>query len=216
MSDAAPQKFGFNTWFDDDGQVVSEAPMPRIKRAYLPAEVEVIRAEAFREGQADQQRRDESRLAEAVSQISTACAQALGGLDRLVARYQSEAATLAVATGEIIGNGALERYPQAPVAAALEAMAQELASASRLVVRVNAKDAGVQAAVEKAAGDAGFAGRVLVRDEPDLAPAAFVLEWPDGRAEYDPAEAAERVRDALAAALSAETDGDVDLLNGDQ
>jgi flagellar assembly protein FliH len=215
MSNVAPQKFGFDTWFDDDGRVMSEAPLPRIKRAYSPAEVELIRAEAFREGQADQQRRDEGRLAEALEQISTVCVQALGGLDQLVARYRSEAASLAVTTGEIVGSGALKHFPQVPLTAALETMAQELAAVARLVVRVNATDAAVQAAVEKAASDAGFAGRVLVRDEAGLAPAAFVLEWPDGRAEYDPAEAAGRVRDALKAALSAETDGDVDLLNGE-
>ena len=36
------------------------------------------------------------------------------------------------------------------------------------------------------------------------ATAAFILEWPDGRAEFDPEAVAGRVNEALAAALAAE------------
>ena len=216
MTDAAPRKFGFDTWFDEDGRVMSEAPAVRPRRAYSPAEVEGIRAEAFREGQADQQRRDESRTAEALVEIAAACGRALGGLDQVVARYRSHASELAVTAGEVIAAGALDRFPQEPLVAALEALSQELSGTARLVVRINAQADDAGRAIEQAAAEAGFAGRVLIRDEPAAAPAAFFIEWPDGRAEYDPTEAAQRVRQAFQSALSAEADGGIDLMNGDQ
>ena len=70
-------------------------------------------------------------------------------------------------------------------------------------------------AVRAAAAEAGLADRVVLRDDAGLAPAAFVIEWPDGRAEYDPEAAMTRVREALNSALSAEADGAIDLLNGE-
>jgi len=216
MTESAPRKFDFDTWFDEDGQILSQAPVARMRRAYSPAEVEAIRADAFAEGQADQRGRDESETARALGQIADACVQALGGLDQVVARYRRHAADLAMEIGGVLSSEALERFPQAPLAAALEALSEELSGTTRLVVRLNGGGGDAQATVERAVGEAGFAGRVLVRDEPALQAAAFTIEWPDGRAEYNPTEAADRVRAALSAALSAEADGGIDLMDGDQ
>lgn len=215
MTQPAPQKFGFDTWFGDDGRVVEQAPHARMRRAYTPAEVEVIRQQAFQEGQADQRQRDESQTSAALAQIAAACADALGGLDGVIARFQAEAAELALSTGEVIAGGALDGCPTGPLTAALEALAQELAGTSRLVVRANAASPEVREAIEKAAGDAGFVGRVVLRDDGDLGPAAFVVEWPDGRAEFDPTEAAARVRALVGTALSADADGRSDTMNGE-
>lgn len=215
MTQAAPQKFGFDTWFGEDGQVVSSTPVERRRHAYSPAEVEAIRAQAFAEGQADQRRRDESLSAQSLADISQACSQALGVLDAVVARYRATTADLALATGEAIASGALERFPQGALASALETLSEEVTGTARLVVRTAVATPEAASAIEKAAQEAGFAGRILLRDEPMSSPAAFIIEWPDGRAEFDPIAAGERVREALQNALAAEADGGVDLLNGD-
>lgn len=60
------------------------------------------------------------------------------------------------------------------------------------------------AEVDALVAQAGFSGLVVFRDEPHLPAAAFALEWADGRAEFDPAEAEGRVAAALDAALAAE------------
>lgn len=216
MTQTAPQKFGFDTWFDEDGRVVSSTPIERRRHAYSPAEVEAIRAQAFAEGQADQRSRDEGETARSLSEISQACSQAFAVLDGVVARYRVGAADLAHATGEAIATGALERFPQAPLATALEALSEEVTGTARLVIRTMVTSPQIATAIETAAQEAGFAGRILLRDEPQGSPAAFIIEWPDGRAEFEPAAAAERVREALQTALAAEADGGVDLLNGDQ
>lgn len=215
MTATAPQKFSFDTHFDDNGRVLSSAPAPRPKRAYSPIEVDMLRAEAFAQGQAAQRGADESLQAQSLAAIADACREALPTLERIIAAYRAQSADLALATGEAIASAALERCPQAPLAAALEALSAEMAGSARLIVRVAASSDAVAKAVQAAAAEAGLADRVVLRDDASLASAAFVIEWPDGRAEYDPEGAMTRVREALNAALSAEADGAIDLLNGE-
>jgi len=215
MSAPAPQKFSFDTHFDDNGRVLSSAPVARPKRAYSPIEVDMLRAEAFAQGQAAQRGADESLQAQSLAAIADACREALPTLERIIAAYRAQSADLALATGEAIASAALERCPQAPLAAALEALSAEMAGSARLIVRVAASTDAVAKAVQAAAAEAGLADRVVLRDDASLAPAAFAIEWPDGRAEYDPEGALARVREALNSALSAEADGAIDLLNGE-
>ena len=205
MAASAPQKFGFDTCFDEAGRVVSTAA-PRPRRTYLAAEVEALQAQAFAEGQAAQRVSDEGRRAQALADIADACRQALPMLNQVIEAHRAQAASLALATGEAVASAALDRLPRAPLNAALEALSAEIDGAARLIVRASGADRDLAAMLEKAANDAGLPGRVLLRDEPGLGPAAFVIEWPDGRAEYDPDAAAQRVRDALQAALAAEAD----------
>ena len=212
---AAPLKFAFDTHFDEDGRVLSSAPVVRAKRAYSPAEVEAIRAEAFADGQRSQQATDEALLAQSLAGVAEACRQAIPTLERVIASYRANAADLAVSTAETVASAALEKMPRAPLAAALEALSGEMAGAARLIVRAAASDEATIQAVRAAAAEAGLEDRVVIRDDAGMPSAAFIIEWPDGRAEYDPQEALTRVREALNSALSAEADGAIDLLNGE-
>ena len=89
--------------------------------------------------------------------------------------------------------------------AALEALARELQAEPRLIVRV-APDLRerLQGVLDHTAQSVGFEGQILARAEPGMAPAAFVLDWGDGKAAFDPQDAAARVAAALDAALAAE------------
>ena len=103
-----------------------------------------------------------------------------------------------------IGGAALERFPQAPLRAALEMLAQEIDASPRLVVRAAGLDDQARSQIEQACADSGFTGVVAFRDEPGLGSAALRLEWADGRADHDPDGCAQRVAEALTAALAAE------------
>ena len=52
------------------------------------------------------------------------------------------------------------------------------------------------------------------RYDPSLPLAAFQLEWADGRADFDPAAAADRIATALTSALAAEAGHAEPLING--
>ncbi len=89
--------------------------------------------------------------------------------------------------------------------AALEALAREVEAQPRLTLSAAPADRErAQAALAPVAERIGYPGALTVRADGRLAPAAFVLDWGDGRAAFDPAAAAARVEQALAAALAAE------------
>jgi flagellar assembly protein FliH len=119
--------------------------------------------------------------------------------------HRSGSARLALAAARKIADAALQRFPEAPVAAALDALAREVEAVPRLVARcAEGQVEAVQAALEGAAQSAGYPGQIVVRADPALRVAAFVLDWGDGSAAFDPNEAAGRVSQALDEALAAE------------
>jgi flagellar assembly protein FliH len=197
------QKFAFDTVFDGDG-VVARAGV-RTKRAYTPAEVEQERARAFADGDRTAVARAEVASAAALAEIAQAAKAGLGALAQVAHEHRTACADLALACARTIAGAALEQFPQAPAQAALQALAREIEATATLVVRTTPELVErLQAALNETAQACGFPGQIVVKSDPSLGPAAFVLDWGDGRAAFDPVEAAERVAEALHTALAAE------------
>jgi flagellar assembly protein FliH len=203
MSDAAPlQKFTFDTVFEDSGRVI--APL-RPKKNFTAEEVEAIRRECFAEGERSAVALAEEAQAAALQQIAAAAQGALSGLAMVAHEHRTGSARLALAAAGKIADAALERFPEAPAAAALEALAREVEAVPRLMARCEPDQVDrIQAALEQAAQRAGYPGQIVVRPDPALPVAAFVLDWGDGSAAFDPNESAARVAQALDEALAAE------------
>jgi flagellar assembly protein FliH len=196
-------KFAFDTEFDATGGVAFQPPRP--KRAYTPEEVEEIRKAALAEGEKTGLASVAAEQARALAIIASACTQALPRLAEVAHEHRVGAANLALACGRGIADAALERFPQAPLQAALDALAREIEAAPRLVVAA-APDVAekLQAVLEETAQRIGFSGAIQVRAEAGFGACAFTLDFGDGAATYDPAVAAQRVTDTLQAALAAE------------
>jgi flagellar assembly protein FliH len=196
------QRFGFDTVFEENGRVI--APL-RPKKNFTADEVEAIRAECFAEGQRSAVAQAQEALAFAVSQIAGAAQGALGGLAMVAHEHRAGSARLALAAAGKIADAALLRFPEAPAAAALDQLAREIEAVPKLIARANPDHLeAMQAALNDAAASAGYPGQILVRADPALPLAAFVLDWGDGSAAFDPVNAAARVGDALDNALAAE------------
>jgi flagellar assembly protein FliH len=196
-----PRPFTFDTVFDG----VNVIPAPRPKRAYTPDEVQAARAEAYAEGERSALAQTEAAAAAALGQVSAAAAQALTHLTRIAHEHRAAAADLALAVGRKIAGAALDAFPEAPAAAALAVLARDLDVTPRLIVHVSAADeARLSASLDAAAEAAGFAGQIVLKPNPALSPAAFVFDWGDGRAAFDPEAASQAVDAALKAALAAE------------
>ena len=197
------EKFKFDTVFEATGRVIAASPRP--KRSYTAEEVEQIRRTAEAAGEARALASVANRQAEALAVIARAVQQALPGLAGVAHQHRVGSAELALACGRAIAGAALEAAPQAPVRAALTALAREVEAAPRLIISADADLAdGLQAVLEETAQAAGYAGAVQVRVSGALGPNAFTLDFGDGSASFDPAAAAERVSQALHAALAAE------------
>jgi flagellar assembly protein FliH len=199
----AHEKFLFGTVFETTGEVTSAAPRP--KRNYSAEEVEAIRKSAGAEGEARGLAAIANRQAHALGLIAAACREALPRLAEVAHSHRIGSAELALACAKAIAAAALDKFPQAPVRAALEALAREIEAAPRLILTADAELAeGLQAVLEETAQAVGYPGSIQVRTDSALSPRAFTLDFGDGAASFDPAAAAERVSQALHAALAAE------------
>ena len=196
-------KFVFDTVFDSAGDIAFAAPRP--KRSYSADEVETISQAARTEGERAALAGVAARQADALAEIVAALGQALPRLAEVAHSHRVGSAELALACARAIAAAALDKFPEAPVRAALESLAREIEAAPRLMVSANAELAdGLQAVLEEAATATGYQGAVQVRVDEGLAAHAFTLDFGDGSATFDPAAAADRVAQALHAALAAE------------
>jgi flagellar assembly protein FliH len=203
MSETPHAKFGFDTVFDHAGDVAFAAPRP--KRSYTADEVEAIGQASRAEGERAALAGIAARQADALAAIVAACGQALPRLAEVAHSHRVGSAELALACARAIAAAALDKFPEAPVRDALEALAREIEAAPRLMVTADVELAeGLQAVLEDAAAASGYQGAVQVRVDAGLAPHAFTLDFGDGSASFDPAAAADRVAQALHAALAAE------------
>jgi flagellar assembly protein FliH len=203
MTTTPHRKFGFDTVFDQAGHVAYAPPQP--KRSFTPDEVEQIRKAAFAEGEKTAMAKAAEVQANALAGVASATRSAISALAEIAHRHREGSAELALAAAKVIAGAALDAFPGAPVAAALETLSREIESSPRLFVRVAPELAdSTQAILDEAAQAIGYAGQILVKTDPNAARAAFVFDWGDGRADFDPVEAEARVAEALRTALAAE------------
>jgi flagellar assembly protein FliH len=203
MTGPVHEKFLFGTVFDPSGAVLAAAPRP--KRTFTVDEVEQVKRAAEAAGEARAMASIANRQAEALAVIGRAAQQALPGLAGVAHDHRVGSAELALACARAIAAAALEKFPQAPVRAALEALAREVEAAPRLLVTGEPELLeGLQAVLEETAQAVGYPGAIQVRATPGVGANAFTLDFGDGSASFDPAAAAERVAQALHAALAAE------------
>lgn len=194
----------FDTEFDDAGQIVRPSTWQAPKKSYNPSEVEALVAQARLEARHQALSEVESLRANSLSTLAQCVAEAMGGLTHLANGHRQEAADIALTAARTMAFSACEMYPQRALDAALGQLAQEIESAPRLVVRAGGLDEEARQQVEARCADMGFGGVIAFRDDPGAAPAAFCLEWGDGRAEYDPDAVAARIESAVKLALESD------------
>lgn len=196
--------FIFDTEFDAAGVVVQPSAWQPAKRAFSPAEVEGLVAQARQEAREAALAESAGQQAQALAAIAQSIAHAAPALAQIARTHREQSAELALAAARVVAAAALDRFPAGPLQAALEALGRELDASPRLVVRAAGIDGDARARVEALCADAGFTGLVAFRDEPGLPPASFRLEWADGRAEFDAEAAFARMAETLESALAAE------------
>jgi flagellar assembly protein FliH len=201
MTGALP-KFTFDTVFEPDGRVTAPA---RPQKTFSIEELEAARAEAYAKGEQSALAIAQHGQALAVRELADAARTALDALASVAHDHRAGSAKLALAAARKIADAALERFPEAPLDAALQALLREVEAAPKLILRC-APDRleAMQAALNQAAASSGYPGQIVARDDPALPRAAFVLDWGDGSAAFDPEQAAARVAQALDTALAAE------------
>lgn len=200
-----PRKFTFDNVFDGDGFMATSAVAKPSAPVITVEMVEAAKAQGLAEGQRVVEAKAKAQAAAALADATQAIRQAMTALTALAQDHRTNSARLALAVGKAIAGAALDAFPDQPVIAALEALGREIEAQPRLIVRTGggqAKDLGDS--LNEAAEAAGFMGQVTVKTDPSLQSAAFSFDWGEGRAAFDPQDAAARVTAALEQALAAE------------
>jgi len=179
-----PVRFEFGEAFDAlvDEDYAAEREKEQL---WTDAEVEAERDAAYRRGvdagRAETLNGTESRIAELAAKAVASAAELIGALDETEAALREEAMTLALSVGRKVASELLvqlrDRETEALVGEALAMLAQQ----PHVVIRVNEDLVdGFRARFETIASERGFAGRLVILGDPDIADADCQIDWADG------------------------------------
>ena len=164
------KKFMFGTDFREGG-----------RRAVGDADLAAARTEGFKAGQEQGRREAETQLNGLLDRLLRTSEKLLAEEDRRALAIEEQAARVAIVTAQGLARAAVAERPLAQIERAVRECLVHARSAPHLVVRVN--EGAVEAVEQMLAGPArevGFAGRLVVLGQPDIAPGDGRVEWADG------------------------------------
>jgi flagellar assembly protein FliH len=170
-------------------------------RRVTDVDVASAREQGFQDGFAQGQQAAEAKAQAALTHMAGVIARQAEALlaaqqERLTA-IEAAAAALAVTMARRIAGDALADKPQALITQAARECLAHARSSPHLAARVNpSRVEETEALFGRLARESGYAGRVIVLGEPEIAPTDARFEWADGGVVID----SERLEEALAVA----------------
>jgi flagellar assembly protein FliH len=195
----APAKFLFDNDF-----AAAERGKPAVTPAEVTAKLTEAEARGYRNGISAAKAEAEARAAATLERIAAALDKLNRGLNAIEARLEIEAVDVAVAVAKKLAPELIANQPFAEISALATNCFRQLVAAPHVVVRVN--DTLQQSAREQldAIRDAsGFAGRLVVLAEPDIAPGDCRIEWADGGVKRERAATEAAIDEAVARYVAA-------------
>jgi len=185
---SSAQKFTFGTDFREGG-----------RRAAGEADIVAARAEGVAAGREQGRREAEMQLNGLVAQLARAAERLVTQQAVHAAEVEAQAAYVAIVAAKALAGAALNERPAAALESGLRECLGHARLAPHLVMRVN--DGAVEAAeglVKRLVQDMGFAGRVVVLGDPDIAAGDGRIEWADGGFTIESERLAQLVDQAVA------------------
>ena len=178
---AAPAKFLFDTDFSaPDRMRERPATAAEVAQKIAAAEARAYRDgydAALREAKVESDR----RAALALETIGVAIKGIAARYSTIESRMETEAVDVALAVARKLAGELIAREPLGEVTSLVADCFAQLVSTPHLVVRIN--DSLYEAAharIEALAKQSGFAGRLVILAEPDIATGDCRIEWADG------------------------------------
>ncbi|PZQ17089.1 MAG: hypothetical protein DI565_06820 [Ancylobacter novellus] len=196
-----PVRFLFDT--DFTAPKVVKAPPPTVSLSDHEKALKEAEVSGYRRGETDGRRAareaDAARLIAAIETLGGQLARALAEADARAEAVERDATYLALAFARKLSGAAVARFPLAEIEAAAAACFAEVRQAPHMVARV-APDfvERVREALTAGAQERGFAGRLIVLGDPEVAEGDARLEWADGGVIRDAAAVARAVDRAVA------------------
>jgi flagellar assembly protein FliH len=193
---AAPAKFLFDQDFSS-GARSDSASSAEVARRIAEAEARG-RNTGYAAGKADATAESMRRHALAMEDIARSLTGVAGRLSAAEARVEAEAVDVAVAVARKLCSELAGREPLAELTALVTDCLRHLVSTPHLVVRVNGalyEEARVR--IDTLAKQSGFAGRLVILSDPDIAHGDCKLEWADGGVTSDRAAAEAKIAELV-------------------
>ncbi|CAH1672740.1 Flagellar assembly protein FliH [Hyphomicrobiales bacterium] len=185
---ASATKFMFGTDFREGG-----------RKAASEADLAAARAEGVRAGQEQAHREAQTQLAGMTAQLARSAERLFMQEAVRMEAIEEQAVHVALATANALASAALAEKPLAALAGAVRECLNHARSAPHLVLRVN--EAMVEAAEEltrKLATEHGFAGKLMVLGQPDIALGDGRIEWAEGGFVLDSRQLSTLIEQAVA------------------
>lgn len=199
------RKFDFDTVFDADGVILRSRG--RGKESFTKAEVEEAREAGRTEGETSGTAAAQAAIAAALGQVSAALEGILARLDSESATLKNEAVDLGLTAARLLAEHALAANPEADAAAFFEDIVDDLRAEPRINVTVPPDTVDVlQSAIQARAADNAILDRVTVRAGPDQTPGDCVISWSSGAISRDTAAVLADIREKAIQWLSADAD----------
>ena len=167
---------------DFDGRRRGEEMVPMSRHQTLVAEAE---QRAFAAGEAEGHRKAQAeqaaRLAALLDRLAVQMSLELARSESRAMAQEIGAIELALELARKIAGEAIARYPLAAIESAAQQCFAEARTAPHIAVRVGedmVED--VRAHLGVIAAERGFAGKLVILGDPDIAPGDIRLEWADG------------------------------------
>lgn len=171
--------------FDNDFGAPDKAREKAAAAAELAREVAAAEQRGYQTGFAQAQREiqaeAERRTAAALEQISEAVRTIAVGIGAVETRMETEAVEVAVAVARKLCAELVAAEPLAEITSLVGECFHQLVSTPHLVVRIS--DSLYEAArerIELLAKQSGFAGRLVLLSDPEIAGGDCKIEWADG------------------------------------
>lgn len=201
MSRPSPIPFLFERDFNGGKKVVSpeeEAVPAERHRAELAEAEERGLARGRAEGRREALDSEARRLAETMERLCVALAGELARTEERALANEAAAIELALVLARKVAGKALEEFPHAAIEAAAHQCFREARTAPHVVVRVNeALVEVVRERLKPLVAEHGFAGKLVVMGEPDIALPDSRFEWADGGIVRDSALIEQAISDAV-------------------
>lgn len=177
----APAKFLFDTDFSLPHKSKERAPTTLEIAQQVAAAESAAYQRGFDAAQREAKVQSDRRMAAAIESIAAgikAVAERFAGIE---ARMETEAVDVAVAAARKLCSALIATEPSADIIALVRDSFRHLVSTPHLVVRINDQlyDA-THDQIEAMAKQTGFAGRLVILAEPDVATGDCKIEWADG------------------------------------
>lgn len=167
---------------DFDGRRRSEEMVPMSRHLAAVSDAEQLAFKSgFAEGRQEALEQQPSRIASALEKLAVQISLELARSDARALAQEIEAIELALELSRKLAGHAINRYPTSAIETAVRECFAEARTAPHVAVRVHeslVED--IKAHLGALAAERGFAGKLIILGEPEIALGDVRLEWADG------------------------------------